>query len=144
MQLGQIDHRPSDVLDCLIKVRRLMEMRSEETTPTQVKVIDSLIDHVVTYIDEQEYQASAIAAARIVANTFMRHGGEAAREALGVPSPSPALVESLRSGPGGSDALADSLHKVALEVHDDAACLGTPAGYWVSAWIFLPVAHPAN
>jgi hypothetical protein len=144
MYLGHIKSEPARVLEVLIKARRAMEkeLENEAPWPERYQEIDELIDLTVSYISEDQLRMSAIVDARKVAKVLIENGGEAAREAIGVPPPDHDTQASIRGK--GDDPffieMAEKLNAVELKIPDDAACeAGGGAGMWVSAWIFLPV-----
>ena len=113
--------------------------------------LDELIAAASEFIDEQgkepvdqegeAIRQSAVEAGRMVSEILLTHGGDAARAALGVPPPNPAVQQWLRGNilfdPEGA---ASRLNSVRLEIDDDADHgHGGLRHYWVSATLYLPV-----
>jgi hypothetical protein len=60
-----------------------------EKEPSLVAPLDVLIESILGQVDEDGVRASAVEAARTVSSILLRLGGDAAREALGIPPPDP-------------------------------------------------------
>jgi hypothetical protein len=142
MWLGQIESKPAETLKALLESKRLLE---ESGHSLMCPPINELIGEIKYYIEQLECQSSAVKEARTIAQVLLNHGGEAARDAIDVPLPHADYQTRLReSDPEDAHLrkLADGLNRVGLDVPDDAMCAwGGAAGIWVSAWIFVPIAH---
>ena len=140
MELFSLDCRPADLLRSLLASRVLLA----EKEPSLVTPVDVLIESILHQIDEDDVRASAVEAARTVSRILLRLGGDAAREALGVPPPDPVWQAYWRNrGSPGSAEIGDNLNRVQLEISDKAACGVGGHGYWVSATLWFP-AEDAN
>lgn len=146
--------KPSVVLRALMEARHLMAEHDAELRDA----MDALIRSASQYIDtqeeeaipytqaarqkeEDEVRASAVEAARLVAKVLIKHGGDAARAALGVPPPNPLEQQRLRAVLLlDEDKAASWLNSVIIEIDDDADH-GVAGGhhYRVAANIYLPV-----
>ena len=136
MELFGIGSKPSLVLRALVTARALIAKHDEEL----VAPLDELIERVEEYIDEEPAREGAVRDARRVVKILRYHGGDAAREAIGVPPPNPLKQQKLRSTLlFDADKIADELNAVVIEVDDEAACRPAGSKYQVSASIFLPV-----
>jgi len=114
----------------------MMTKTHDDLTPP----VDELIRLVINYIESNKYRESAVAYAGNAASALIAHGGEHARESIGVPPPDSAEQAKIRArGFHWSDDTADKLNAVLLEVNDDAALGFCGTGYWISADLFVPV-----
>jgi hypothetical protein len=110
-----------------------------EKEPSLVAPLDVLIEEILHQIDEEDVRASAVEAARTVSSILLRLGGDAAREALGIPPPDPVWQAYWRNrGSPGSAEIGERLNQIQLEISDKAACGVGGRGYWVSATLWLP------
>jgi hypothetical protein len=135
VELFELGCRPADLLRSLMTARTLLSEKHAD----QVPPLDALIESVLGQVDQDEYRAGAVRDARKVASILVGHGGNDAREALGMPPPNPIWQEYWRNRdvPGSAE-IAEHLNCVRLEVSDKAACGPGGYGYWVSASLYLP------
>lgn len=140
--------KPSSVLRALTEAQLLMANQDAELK----NALDALVRATASYIDQQyedanpykqaeedEIRKGAVRDARKVAEILIRHGGGAAREALGFPPPNPLEQQKLREtillDP---ERAAAGLNSVILEIDDDADHGVAGTHYWVAANLYLP------
>jgi hypothetical protein len=145
--------KPSVVLRALMEARHLMANHDTDLKDA----MDALVRSASEYIDKQEVDAnpftqaarqkeedevrkSAVDAARMVAKILLSRGGDAAREALGVPPPNPLEQQRMRATllleP---EKAASQLNSVVIEIDDDADHGEAGRHYRVAANLYLPV-----
>jgi hypothetical protein len=148
MELEVLWAKPSAVLRALTEARLLMANHDAELKDALDELIKSASHHIDEQLDDNPYKKaeddkvreSAVQAARMVAKILISHGGDAAREALGVPPPNPLEQQKVRAVVVlDAEKITSELNSVVLEIDDDAD--HGPAGrhYRVSANLYLPV-----